>query len=240
MAWPTRVLTVLLTLLAAGCGAAEEQPAASDGDAVLVVRQTFVGGALYVEGAYSYARVEAASGGQADEQRLSGDGLEQSTTFRLAGGAYRLFSWQRPCDGNCSYLDPPTDRCDAPFSVEPGTALTAIVTVSPGRGCSIAFTRLDARAEAEVAALAAAEAAHYARYGRYTSRIADLFARTKDGPAAVANAAGLDVQLDTSSDGKTLILRVTSPSVALTRVLVRGRRLRASCQVLADGGRCPA
>jgi hypothetical protein len=31
---------------------------------------------------------------------------------RLPPGAYRLVSYQRPCAGNCDYLDPPTDRCE--------------------------------------------------------------------------------------------------------------------------------
>ena len=28
------------------------------------------------------------------------------TTVRLEPGSYRLVSFQRPCDGNCGYLDP--------------------------------------------------------------------------------------------------------------------------------------
>ena len=30
---------------------------------------------------------------------------------RLAPGRYKVISYQRPCDGNCGTLDPPTDRC---------------------------------------------------------------------------------------------------------------------------------
>ena len=30
---------------------------------------------------------------------------------RLSPGRYRVISYQRPCDGNCGLLDPPTDRC---------------------------------------------------------------------------------------------------------------------------------
>ena len=52
------------------------------------------------------------------------------------------------------------------------------------------------------------------------------------------NAAALDIHLDVSTDGKTVIVRVNSPTVAMSRVLVRGKETGRTCEVVADGGIC--
>ena len=36
-----------------------------------------------------------------------------ATTLRASAGRHLLTSFIRTCDGNCSYLDPPTHRCGA-------------------------------------------------------------------------------------------------------------------------------
>jgi hypothetical protein len=46
-------------------------------------------------------------------------------------------SFQRPCDGNCGYLDPPADQCDVPFDVAAKRVITAPVRLTPGEGCTI-------------------------------------------------------------------------------------------------------
>jgi len=93
-----------------------------------------LGGSLYIEGSYSYVRVEQ------DEKkvvqvRLKGRKLE--ATVRLEPGSYRLVSFQRPCDGNCGLLDPPTDRCSSEIEAKAGALVEATVRLSPGEGCTI-------------------------------------------------------------------------------------------------------
>ena len=93
-----------------------------------------MGGSLYIEGSYSYVRVEQ------DEKkvvqvRLKGRKLE--ATVRLEPGSYRLVSFQRPCDGNCGYLDPPTDRCSREIEAKAGARVEATVRLTPGQGCTI-------------------------------------------------------------------------------------------------------
>jgi hypothetical protein len=98
------------------------------------VAQKLVPGSLYFEGSYSYVRVER------DGHEIAKVKLENSRgELRLNAGSYRLVSFQRPCDGNCGYLDPPMDQCDLPVEVEANQVVTATVRLSPGKGCTIAL-----------------------------------------------------------------------------------------------------
>ena len=59
---------------------------------------------FYIEGYISFAKLD-----HARARRVSGSSL-----FLPAGpGRHVLHVFIRPCDGNCSYLDPPTQRCAA-------------------------------------------------------------------------------------------------------------------------------
>ena len=94
-----------------------------------------MGGSLYIEGSYSYVRVEQ------DEKkvvqvRLKGRKTVE-TTVRLEPGSYRLVSFQRPCDGNCGLLDPPTDQCSSEIEAKAGARVEATVRLTPGEGCTI-------------------------------------------------------------------------------------------------------
>ena len=70
---------------------------------------------LYIEGSYSYVRVERFDGSELLEERLGGDG---EADLRLDPGAYRFVSYQRACEGNCGSLDPPSDECERVIGVE--------------------------------------------------------------------------------------------------------------------------
>lgn len=99
-----------------------------------------------------------------------------------------------------------------------------------------------ARAGAEIDALQRAEQSHYAKRGRYSERLADLFDRTRFGADIVMNAAAVHIALDVSTDGRTVIMRVDSPTVSLSRVLVRGEEAGRTCETLVRGLRvavCP-
>jgi hypothetical protein len=122
-------------IVAAGCGDKAAGPRSSQ-PATVHVRQEWVGGNLYIEGSYSYVRVE--QGGKSVKQvRLSNERFPRAT-IRLQPGTYRLVSFQRPCDGNCSMLDPPTDQCSHEITFEADAELEALVSLSPGEGCTIA------------------------------------------------------------------------------------------------------
>jgi hypothetical protein len=131
----TRVLAAAtLAIGAVGCGGHELAP---PGKARLhVVQLVAKGSPLAIEGAYHCVRVHGDSGSL--ERRLS-DELTPQATLRLPAGRYRLESWQRTCDGNCGYVDQPSDRCAGRFELEPHRRLEATITVTYGSGCRIAF-----------------------------------------------------------------------------------------------------
>jgi zinc D-Ala-D-Ala dipeptidase len=56
-----------------------------------------------------------------------------------------VISYQRPCDGNCGLLDPPTDRCARPIRILSGGLTEVAVRVRPGRGCRMSRRALPAR-----------------------------------------------------------------------------------------------
>jgi hypothetical protein len=140
-----RIRWALLAVVAGACAAglylhlrgdASGEPV-SGGSTRLVLYQTWVGGGLYTEGSRSYIRVSGRSGG--------GDAFgyfvkrESDPVFSkvLAPGRYTVESWQRPCDGNCGYLDPPTDRCRQTITLRADQRAAYVIRLSPGRGCRI-------------------------------------------------------------------------------------------------------
>jgi hypothetical protein len=102
---------------------------ATGGTIVLTQDWDFTGG-LYVEGSVSFVKVTDADG-VVVEQRLQHDRFRHD----LPAGDYTVTSYQRPCDGNCGYLDPPTDRCSHHVTVAGGELLQVHLTVRPGSGC---------------------------------------------------------------------------------------------------------
>ncbi|HEX5468861.1 MAG TPA: hypothetical protein VFW80_07420 [Gaiellaceae bacterium] len=118
---------------ATACGSYEGSPPPT---ATLRVAQVLdESGGLYAEGSRSYVRLVAPNDAVRAEEEL--DPETQSIVLTVPAGPYTLESWQRPCDGNCGYLDPPTDRCSATLEVDAGTATRATVRLRPGEGCTI-------------------------------------------------------------------------------------------------------
>ena len=127
-------------VLLAGCGGYEPGEDAVD----VRVRQVFdMSEGAYFEGSYSYLRVERPDGDELLEERLPDNSVPageekfvSELVVRLDPGHYRLVSFQRPCDGSCDSLDPPTDECQRVIRVTGPEALVT-VTVRPEEGCAI-------------------------------------------------------------------------------------------------------
>jgi hypothetical protein len=119
-----------------GAPTATIQPTTVDGPDPVPVRitQVVLGQANPVEGYVSYLRVEPAHGAAVITGRLPGS---QRVTLRLPPGRYRLRSWQRTCDGNCSYLDQPTIECARAFTLHRGEPLAATIQVDWTSGCTV-------------------------------------------------------------------------------------------------------
>jgi len=84
-----------------------------------------------------------------------------------------------------------------------------------------------------------AEQSYRVAHGRFTSHLADMIT----GSRGLANdlSIGLDVQLDVSTDGQTVLDRVTSDVLSLVRARDKSRVVAESCLLLKSGSgvSCP-
>jgi Beta-lactamase enzyme family len=104
----------------------------------LELRQRFdLSGGPYIEGSVSYLRVRK---GRRVVFRRARQGA-MSARLNPRAGLYRVISYQRPCAGNCSMLDPPTDRCSRRVRVYAGETTRVSTVTRPGRGCRMRVTQ---------------------------------------------------------------------------------------------------
>jgi zinc D-Ala-D-Ala dipeptidase len=119
-------------------GAAHAEPGTLD------LRQSFDHSrGVYVEGSFSYVRVRGVRGKLVVAKRSSRPRFRMQR--RLAPGTYIVSNYQRPCDGNCGTLDPPTDRCARRVRVLSGGLTEVALRVRPGRRCTMSRRALPAR-----------------------------------------------------------------------------------------------
>ena len=90
----------------------------------------------YIEGSVSFLRVRDARGELVVDESAARR-LRWRVGRRLPPGRYRLTSFERPCDGNCSLLDPPTERCSRRIKIIAHGRTGVRATVRPGRGCRL-------------------------------------------------------------------------------------------------------
>lgn len=126
-----------LALATGGCGGSAES-APTEPAALRIEQSLDSSGGIPIEGEYSYARIESPSGAKISEERLPEDGR---VTIHLSPGTYRLLSYQRICNGNCGYLEPPSEECSRAFDISDDEPLVARIRVTFGSGCTITFVR---------------------------------------------------------------------------------------------------
>jgi hypothetical protein len=130
------LIGAVLAFVVAGCGNYAGKPQ-KGADAALRVKHVVDGTqGLYVEGSVWHVRVVDSNGDAVLDRKLADD----SVVVSLQPGRYELQSEEFPCDGNCSNLDPATDRCSEELTVQSGQQ-AATVTLKPGHGCSIAVLK---------------------------------------------------------------------------------------------------
>ncbi len=128
------VLGVGLGTAALSSGGADAARNSSQLPANVLVTEHFVGSVTRIEGSVGYARILNRSGNRIAESVFGDTG---QAGFTLGPGRYRLISYQRPCDANCSNLGAPVDKCSKRFRVRARHVVSAIVRVSPGSGCRV-------------------------------------------------------------------------------------------------------
>jgi len=131
-----RALAAFLPVLLAWSVAGAADPLVS---ARLNLRQTVQ--CCYREGSISYFVVRQV-GSDRDSTRATRilAPLEPTLVLgaELTPGRYKIASFQRPCDGNCDFLNPPIDQCTSePLDLRAGMVLNVLVSVVPFGGCVI-------------------------------------------------------------------------------------------------------
>jgi hypothetical protein len=88
---------------------------------------------IYFEGYVSFLRLrDVDSGRLAIDRRFNGE-VRLDTEVPL--GHYRLIRFIKPCDANCDFLDPKTERCAIGVQVTADAPLRAVVRTTVGRPC---------------------------------------------------------------------------------------------------------
>ena len=127
----------ILTLLAAGSIAVLAAPAAlaQSPNGELDFRRVVDSRGVYIEGSIAFLQVRDGGGRVVVDESSGTPRVRWRVRLRLPAGRYRLTSFERPCNGNCSVLDPPAERCSRRIRVIAGGRTGVRVTVRPGRGC---------------------------------------------------------------------------------------------------------
>ena len=133
----------VVALTAAGCGGSDEieapRTAAVEPSRLVIHESHVTDGPIYIEGSISFLGVDLASAGDrpdATQVEPTGTGAVIYDEL-LVPDKYRVVSYQRPCDGNCGYLDPPTERCRHDLVIESSESTLAVARTRAGHRCEI-------------------------------------------------------------------------------------------------------
>lgn len=136
---------IALAVLAAGCGSQSDKSGGGDpgGQPTTIVQQSpgtltvatslTTGGPMYIEGALARL-VLRDSDGKVVATSMKWPG-KRVVFENLDPGTYVLEPALRPCDGNCGYLDPPTDSCKGSFAIDGDLSVRVKFTV--GHPCVV-------------------------------------------------------------------------------------------------------
>ena len=139
-----RLATWLIALSAVGCGEGERprEPVRETGQ--LVVVKLLDTGALFAEGSTTHLRIV----GERGEEIVNGmrpiETLDVPLFDEAVGeGTYAVTVVERPCQGNCDFLDPPVEstRCELEVDVSASRTTRVAVVLSgawgdPASDCS--------------------------------------------------------------------------------------------------------
>ena len=133
-----RIIAACIPVLAAWPLAGAADPLASG---TIAVSQTVQ--CCYREGAVSFVLIRQTGNDKAAVRasRLLAP-LEPTLIVAtdLSPGRYMISTFQRPCDGNCDFLNPPVDQCSTgPVELRAGMRVDLLVSVIPFGGCTISM-----------------------------------------------------------------------------------------------------
>jgi hypothetical protein len=130
---------IAFAVLAAGCGSQSDESGGGDpgGQPTAIVQHSpstltvatslSTDGPMYIEGALARL-VLRDSDGTVVATAMKWPG-KRVVFDNLDSGTYVLEPALRPCDGNCGYLDPPTDSCKGSFEIDGDLSVRVKFTV---------------------------------------------------------------------------------------------------------------
>ncbi len=112
-----------------------------DGSATIIVTTEQIG-CCYMEGSLRFAKLDGPSSFDWDVDDGSGGSGDIRESFVIGKqrhsvmpGAYILTAWEEVCDGNCDYLDGPTNHCNLAFDAPPGATVRIRVSYTIPEPC---------------------------------------------------------------------------------------------------------
>ena len=144
-----RLFIPFVALLAVGCGDGEPQDESVGRFGRLVVEKSLAGLPIFTEGSTTRLRIVDADGEEiVDELRPVATHDVALFDRAVPEGAYRVTAVERPCQGNCTFLDPPveTTRCEIDVAVTADRTTRVAIVLSHASGeadsdCSAATAR---------------------------------------------------------------------------------------------------
>ena len=93
-------------------------------------------GEVYIEGTLKFTRIDGPTALTWQVNAWTGE----DGPIGIETGSYSIAFWERPCDGNCDYLDPEVSRCSADFEARPGDEVIVEARFPMHQPCSAAVT----------------------------------------------------------------------------------------------------
>lgn len=140
-----RLVPALAALTIAACGE-EERPSDGERQGRLVVHKSLAAGPIFTEGSVTHVRLVRRDGTVVlDGLRPAGSADVPLVDRAVPPGTYDLTAFERPCDGNCSILDPPVAATRCRVTVIVRAERTTRVNIVLGRGRASAMSGCSAQ-----------------------------------------------------------------------------------------------
>jgi hypothetical protein len=124
---------LMLGLTACGSAASAGETTEPPAPAGVVLTERGQEPCCYIEGFVRFVRIKH------DGEVIFKGRWKPDSVFKrsLPAGTYRIIRELRPCEGNCGYLDPVSERCGITVTVKPGERLKLVALPKTLGTCKI-------------------------------------------------------------------------------------------------------
>lgn len=126
-----RLVLALVSVVLVACADGERASDSDPDSGHLVVQKSLTAGPISVEGSVTYLRIARADGKEVIDDVRPLKTLDVPIFDRpLPTGTYHVTAIERPCQGNCQYLDPPLDETRCQLEVDVRADQTTRITIA--------------------------------------------------------------------------------------------------------------